>query len=195
MSHAIAPTPITDVSHFLESAQNQHAIWQLVDGEPQAINPPSRTHGTIHNELGLLLANHLAVATPHCIVMMTPGVVPQVNATENYRIPDIAVTCSPYTEETWVIDSPIVLAEVLSGSNRAQTWMNVWAFTTIASVEEIAVIHTDAIKVSLFRRQPDRTWPADPLTIGADGILVFESLGFHTPVRALYRNTLLDETG
>ncbi|MGH7102366.1 MAG: hypothetical protein ACREFJ_08205 [Acetobacteraceae bacterium] len=80
--------------------------------------------------------------------------------------------------------------EILSPSDQAETWANVWVYTTIPSVQEILVIMAGTIGAELLRRNPDGSWPKPPIRI-AGGELVLESIGFHAPLAALYRTTRL----
>ncbi len=50
--------------------------WQLLDGEPRAMAPASRTHGCIQNRLGSLVDAHLTARGCPCTVITAPGVVP-----------------------------------------------------------------------------------------------------------------------
>ncbi len=165
-------------------------MWQLVDGEPQAMSPASRTHGAIQNELGALIRNHLAERRSPCTCVVTPGVVPHVQASMNCRIPDLAVTCSPYDTEEAALTDPVLLVEILSPSNQAETWSNVFTYTSIPSVTEILVLSTAVIRAELLRRNPDGTWPRQPLTIEG-GDLVLQSIGLSLPLAAAYRTTRL----
>ena len=83
--------------------------WQLVDGEPQAMAPASRTHNGIQTELAALIGNHLLAQGGPCSALVPPGIVPRVRADSNYRIPDLAVTCSDYQEEEYDADRPGVV--------------------------------------------------------------------------------------
>ena len=75
--------------------------WQLIDGDPAAMAPASRTHGTLQGELGRLIGNHLVAAGGPCTLISAPGIVPRVRAKENFRIPYLAVTCTPYETEEY----------------------------------------------------------------------------------------------
>jgi Uma2 family endonuclease len=165
-------------------------LWQLVDGEPQAMAPASITHGAIQNELGRLIANHFDEQKNPCRVIATPGVIPRVQSETNVRIPDLAVTCSGYDAEESALVDPVLLIEILSPSNQAETWANVWAYTTIPSVQEILVLKTASIGAELLRRNPDGSWPSQPLSIET-GELTLESIGFGIPLDAAYRTTRL----
>jgi Uma2 family endonuclease len=165
-------------------------LWQLVDGEPQAMAPANRTHGSIQVELARLIANHLSERHSPCAVVAAPGVIPRVQSETNVRIPDLAVTCSGYDAEESALADPVLLIEILSPSNQAETWANVWAYTTIPSVQEILVLKTASIAAELLRRNPDGSWPSQPLSIET-GDLALESIGFRLPLAAGYRTTRL----
>jgi Uma2 family endonuclease len=188
---AIAKIPVRmTVAEFLAWDAGDGRLWQLVDGEPQAMAPASRTHGAIQAELCRLIANHLAARPSLCSVLANPGIVPRVQAEHNVRIPDLAVISSEYAAEEPVIADPVLIVEILSPTNVAETWANVWAYTTIPSVREIVVLRTVSIGTDLLRRCPDGSWPSTPEAIEA-GDLILESIGFQAPLETLYRTTRL----
>jgi Uma2 family endonuclease len=84
----------------------------------------------------------------------------------------------------------VLVVEILSPSNRADTWANVWAYTTMASVREILVLHTDAVAAEVLARRPDGAWPERP-TLIADGELVLDSIGLRVTLSDLYARTPL----
>ena len=184
------PIPMS-LTEFLVWDAPDGARWQLIDGQPHAMAPASPGHGMIQNELGDLLRNHLAARASQCRAVANPGVRIELRADMNYRIPDLAVTCTPLVPGDPMLPDPVLLVEILSPSNPAETWMNVWAYTTIPSVREILVIRTDAAGAQLLRRNPDGTWPYAPMVVEGDVIL--ESIGFQVPLAALYAGTWLAE--
>ena len=84
----------------------------------------------------------------------------------------------------------MLIVEILSPSNAAETWSNVWTYTTIPSVREILILRTTEIGADLLRRQPDGLWPEQPAELRC-GTLTLESIGFTCELRALYRTTRL----
>src|SRR5208337_616634 len=178
------------VAEFLAWNPPSPQLWQLVDGEPQAMAPANRTHGAIQAELCSLIRNHLEERSSPCSVVTTPGVIPRVQSETNVRIPDLAVTCSGYDEEESSLTDPVLLIEILSPSNQAETWANVWTYKTMPSVQEILVLKTASIGAELLRRNQDGSWPSQPSTIEA-GDLILESIGFSFPLAAAYRTTRL----
>jgi len=151
-------------------------------------------HGAIQAELGALIRNHLLDVGSRCGVIAEPGVVPRIRAADNFRIPDLAVTCAPPANERLLSD-PVVLVEILSPSNADETWANVWAYTTIPSVTEIVVISSSEITAQFLYRAADGSWPEQAEQIGRGDELVLPSIGFRLPLIAAYRTTTLaDET-
>jgi len=86
-----------------------------------------------------------------------------------------------------VLREPLVVVEILSPSNRAETWMNVWRYVTIPSVREILVPDTTEIRADLLRRGDDGAWPDNSLPLGTNDDDVLDSIGFSVRAAAFYR--------
>ncbi len=178
------------VAEFLAWNPPGGQTWQLVDGEPQAMAPANRTHGAIQGEIASLIRNHLRDKESACSLIVTPGVIPHVQSDTNMRVPDLGVTCSDYQSEETALTDPILLIEILSPSNQAETWANVWAYTTIPSVQEILVVKAASVGVELLRRSVDGAWPKRPIAV-EHGELVLNSIGLRVMLAELYRTTRL----
>jgi len=190
MSAATKLPVLMTVAEFLAWNPGDGQPWQLVDGEPQAMAPGGRTHGALQGELTRLLGNHFVETGRPCSAITEPGIVPHVNAGHNYRVPDLTVTCAGYEIEEYAVSDPVLIVEIMSPSNRKETWANVWTYTSIPSVQEILVLHSTAIAADLLRRLPDGSWPKQPQSI-AGGDLTLASVGFRCKLSALYRTTRL----
>lgn len=164
--------------------------WELVDGEPVCMAPPSIDHGAIQSELGSLIRNWLAANRPGCRVITTPGVIPRIRSDVNERVPDLGVTRSP-VRPARALDDPVLLIEILSPSNEAKTRRNVWAYATIPSVREIVLISGTSIAAEIFRRNADGTWPPDPLLLRHGAELELESIGMAIPLQTAYLTSSL----
>ena len=178
------------VSEFLAWDAPAGLPWQLVDGEPRAMVPASRTHNAIQGELGRLIGNHLLERGSPCSILPTSGVVPRVRSENNLRIPDLAVTCSPYLHEEYALTDPVLVIEILSPSNQSETWTNVWAYTTIPSLQEILIVSSTAIHAELLRRDPAGNWPERTAPVEND-ILSLNSIQFSTELSAVYQGSRL----
>ncbi len=179
-----------DLDEFLQWDAPGGGHWQLVDGAPQAMAPASLPHNAILGELGALIRNHLVAQGGPCVAVPTPGVIPRIRSDRNFRIPDLGVTCSETALEGYALPDPVLLVEILSPSNAAETWTNVWAYTTIPSLGEILILRSSSVRAELLRRRPDGSWPEQPETI-AEGTLELESIGLSVDLAAIYRTTRL----
>lgn len=162
------------------------ALWQLRDGEPEMMAPTTDAHGSIQSELVYLITAHLRRQDDRCRVVTNPGVVPHVRSDRNAPVADIGVTCTP-PSGTWMMPDPVLLIEVLSPCNEAETWANVWAYATIPSLAEILIVRSTEIGAEVLRRRPDGSWPEQPDAIGPDGELRADSIGFAVPLHEAYR--------
>lgn len=179
-------------SDFLtwEPPEHQERRWQLIDGNTVCMAPTSENHGAIQSEVARFLSNHLHARRSACRVIIAPGVVPRVRATNNYRIPDLGVTCTPPSANQ-MMENPVVLIEILSPSNAAVTRENLWAYCSIPSVKEVLLLHGLRIEAEVLRRDAQGDWPAVPAVVTGEEDLELESLGFRTPLINLYRTTSL----
>ena len=183
----LAPSRMT-VEEFLDWPGDRSGRgFELVDGEPRAMAPASRTHGRIQATIARLLGNHLAGTG--CSAVIEPGVVPRVRAEANMRVPDVAVTGEADDSGVHAISDPILIVEVLSPSNEPETRENVWAYATIPTVREILLIRSTSVAAELLRRQPDGSWPATAMRIGENDRLSLGSLDFGCPLMAVYEGT------
>ncbi len=178
-----------ELSEFLRWNAGDGLRYELVDGEPRAMAPTANNHGYLQGELGRLIGNHLRARGSPCDVVSNPGVVPRLLSARNFRIPDLGVICSGLQPGQRSLDDPLLLVEVLSPSNRADTWSNVWAYTTIASVAEIVVLDSEAVAAEVLRRGPGGPWPERPEPVGATDRLSLASIDFGVAMADLYART------
>jgi Uma2 family endonuclease len=179
------PTAMT-VAEFL--VWNDPGYRELVDGTPQAMAPASPRHAAIQAETARLIGNRLAdLRGQSCRVLVEAGVQPRVRADWNVRVPDVSVTCAQQDADDALLREPLVLIEILSPSNRSDTWANVWSYTTIPSVWEILVLHSGEVRADLLRRQEDGAWPDNPLALTLGNDVTLESIDFSAPLAAFYR--------
>ncbi|CBS86271.1 Uma2 family endonuclease [Azospirillum lipoferum] len=180
------------VAQFLDwNGDGTDTRYELVNGEPRAMAPASITHGILQSTVARLIGNHLAERAPSCHVVTAPGVQPRVRSSHNLRIPDLGVTCAADERGLRTLPDPVLLIEILSPSNEAETWENVWTYTTLPSVSEILVLWTAGIGAELLRRQADGSWPESPLVMVGEDVLSLDSIGYRAPLRALYVGTHL----
>ena len=185
---ASAKLPIyMSVADFLDWEPGDGLRYELADGEPRAMAPAGTIHAYLQNELGRRIGNHLRERGGVCEALANPGVTPHLLSAHNVRIPDLGVTCSPLAPGQTLTD-PVLLIEILSPSNQAKTWSNVWAYTSIPTVQEILVLHSTRMQAELLRRTQTGGWPEEPEQI-TGGELLLASIDFRVAMTDLYART------
>jgi Uma2 family endonuclease len=176
------------VRDFLAWEPGDGLRYELVDGEPRAMAPAGTIHGFLQGRLAALLNAHLDRDKRRCSVVVAPGVVPHVLSAHNVRVPDLGVTCSLLIPGQSTLPDPVLLIEILSPSNQAETWSNVWAYTSIPSVQEILILHSTRIAAEVLRRSLEGNWPGQPDELH-DGQLMLTSIDFRVSLAELYART------
>lgn len=173
------------LQEFLAWESGDGRRYELVDGLPRAMAPASNVHGLLQSELCSLIRNHLRQHRPGCEVITNPGLVPHILSGHNFRIPDLGVTCARIRPGASMLPEPLLLVEILSPSNQADTWSNVWTYTSIPTVQEILVLHSGKVAIELLRRTGEGRWPGETETV-TDGDLMLASIGFRVLIAELY---------
>jgi Uma2 family endonuclease len=191
----LGPSRMT-VAEFLDwEGDDTNRKFELVDGEPRAMAPASGTHGTMRITIGSILRARLRANRPGCRVAAEAGIVPRVRASANVRIPDFAITSVPNEATERTLPDPLLIIEILSLSNEAETRQNVWAYASIPSVQEILLVRSTEIAAELLRRQADGDWPAQPQIIEGGAEIALDSIGFRANLGDFYEDTHLRRDG
>ena len=131
----------------------------------------------------MLLGLHLRTHRPSCRVMTSPGVIPHLRAQFNHRVPDLGVSCAPFTGARSMAD-PVLLVEILSPSNEAKTRANAWAYATIPSVQEVLILSGTGVRGEILR-QGDET----PVIVVGNETLCLHSIGYEGRLVDFYATT------
>ena len=188
MSSALTTPDQMTLEEFLAWDAPGPGRWQLIDGLPVAMAPAGRAHGRLQTVIARLIDSHLEDRDTPCVALTNPGIVPAFQASRNFFIPDAAVTCSESDTDPAALHHPVLVIEILSPSNHAETWRNIRAYMLIASVREILVIHTASVRVEVLWRGADGWWP-DDVTAITEGAFTLASIGLNVPLSALYRRS------
>jgi Uma2 family endonuclease len=165
--------------------------FQLVDGEVRPVSPASTTHGAIQANLAyLLMARIIEIGSPLRVVTEA-AIVPGLTAMTNVRVPDLAVTAAPDERGGQELLNPVLIIEILSPGNQDDTRDNIRAYATLASVQEMVVVHSTRVLAEVHRRDAGGVWLRDPEVVEADGRLRLASTSLDVALRAAYRGTYL----
>jgi Uma2 family endonuclease len=184
------PEPMTADEFFDMPDDGTDVKYELVDGYLVAMAPTSPVHSLLQAKLAYLISSHLKTNNSPCWVGTETGVQPVIKKNTNVRIPDLGVSCTPLTLEDKSMQKPVLLIEVLSPSNAKATQANLWMYASMASVQEVLLVHTKGARLELFRRHSDGQL-AEAIIADVGQSVRLESIDMDLAVDELYGNTPL----
>ena len=183
--------PLMTVDEFLDWDDGTDTRYELVDGVLRAMAPSTHVHGIIQANFISALHTHLRASGMPCHVVAAPGIKPLMRADWNFRIPDIGVTCERDKKGERIVAEPILLIEILSPSNAADTYENIRAYATLPSIAELVVVHSTRMEVELLRKGAGSVWPANATVFGAGKAVELSSVAMTLAVDEIYAGTHL----
>ena len=161
--------------------------WQLIDGEPFMMTPPTGTHQRIAYNLARLLddafvANEIELATLQEISVRIP------RHDAFLPVPDLVVADVMAPPGSY-LDRFYLAAEVLSESNTAEyVSLKVRRYAEHPDNLYTLVIDQAAIRCEVWTRESD--WKGAVLR-GPDAMIELREFGFRSALGELYRNTVV----
>ena len=156
------------LDEFLRWDDGTDTRYELIDGSPVAMAPPSEAHRILAVRLASRIDAALAGQRP-CNAQIEPGVV-RPDRADSYYVPDIAVTCEPNAPGRQAMLNPILIIEILSPSTeRSDRRLKLPAYQNLQSVREIMLIDAGTYHAELYRREDDH-WGIE-LVRGAEAAL------------------------
>jgi Uma2 family endonuclease len=152
---ATAPTPRLTEEEYLRLERAAETKSEFVDGEMFAMSGGSRAHSALAaNWIGELQSK---LRGRNCIVF-TSDLRIRTRRTGSYVYPDISVVCEePQTNRNAddILPNPVVVIEVLSPSTEAyDRGKKFGLYREIPSLQDYILVHTDAVHVEHYSRQP-----------------------------------------
>jgi Uma2 family endonuclease len=191
---AAKPPTFMTVEEFLAWDGGGHVgKLELVDGVVRAMAPASATHAIIQLNIGSAITSHLRNRNSPCRAGTEAPIIPPMGKRANARAPDVAVTCTPPSDSP-TFEEPVLIAEVISPTNEAETWESIRTLAGLPSLQEILVVKSTRIETQQFRRGDGGAWPSDPELAGAGGTVRLASIDLDLQVAELYRGTALSGT-
>ncbi|MBD0256414.1 MAG: Uma2 family endonuclease [Cytophagales bacterium] len=121
--------------------------------------------------------------------MYTENVQLVIGEDEEYRLPDVMVTCSQRDQEAaFKVKDPVVLIEVLSpGTAMHDLGTTLDAYRKIESLPAYLIVNPNAVWVRVYHRDASGQWPPDQVYALPDDTIGVERLGLMLPLREVYR--------
>jgi Uma2 family endonuclease len=168
------------IDEFLRWEDGTDARYELVDGAPIAMAPPTPGHGVLAVALGAELRSRR-----HCLVQAEAGIA-RPGRDDTCYIADLAVTCEPPRSGDRLIRDPILVVEILSpGTSVFDRQTKVPDYRRIPSVQEILLIDSETVFAEILRRSGE-TWVAE-IVHGPDAVLTLASIPLTVAISELYR--------
>jgi Uma2 family endonuclease len=127
-------------------------VWELIEGVPYQMTPPSFKHQRISTELTRQFANYLMEKGKPCEVLAAPfGVyLPNTKKRNNFVVPDLTLICEKVEGDKYYGVPPLVV-EIISPSNRPGAQHKKFMLYQTLGIREYWLIYPDTDTVSVFR--------------------------------------------
>ncbi len=159
--------------------EERHEYW---DGEVVAMSGGTKKHNRVSSNAFKILDR--AVADRDCEVYINDVKI-QVQANRKYFYPDVVVTCDERDQDTYLVQYPCLIIEVLSPSteavDRGKKFTHYRRFTTL---QEYVLIQPEQPIVEVFCRNASGKW--ELAEYGMDDVIHLESIGCPIAVKDLY---------
>jgi len=171
------------IADFLAWSDGTDRRYELIDGAPVAMAPPSEAHGTIVMNLGSALNAQLQ---PPCRVIAEAGIL-LADRDDAWYQADLAISCTPPEPGRSHVAEPILIAEVLSPSTAIHDrGLKLVDYCRLASVREILLVSSTDRSIQYWRRDGPR-WLVENL-IG-DATLALDTVPSPIPLATIYEGS------
>jgi Uma2 family endonuclease len=172
-------------AEYLEGELYSDVKHELIDGEVYAMAGASKNHERIAINISRILGNFL-VRSP-CEPFSTEV---KVKVGRNFFYPDAMVVCNDQTNNDYYVESPTILAEVLSKSTRRNDeTIKRMAYQSILTLQEYLLIEQDFVDIEVCRR--NEGWLPNHYFLGDQFTL--ESIGLSLSVEEIYHRVKNDD--
>jgi len=172
---------------FLDWNDGTDTRYELVDGQPVAMAPPSAAHSEIAAALVSALSRRLPAG---CRSYVEAGIALPERDDAWYQA-DVAVSCTARLARERFLSAPVLVAEVLSPSTLAHDrGVKVTDYRNLPSVQDILLVSSTARWVEHWRRA-GAVWHV--LDLVGEATVRVEGLGVELPLAELYAGVVLDE--
>jgi Uma2 family endonuclease len=164
---------------FLDWEERQPVPWEFDGFGPVAMTGGTLEHATIQSNLLRAVGNRLAGGP--CRVF---GSHLKIQVAGSIRYPDAFVACGEYARGVTVLDTPVVLFEILSpGTATVDRVVKNAEYRATASIRRYVMLEQDRMAATVFQRAGD-DWIGHLLT--GDVALDMPEIGVSVPLAELY---------
>jgi Uma2 family endonuclease len=168
---------------YIEGEQNSDVRHEYVAGQLYVMVGASRAHNRISLNLAAALRTRLRGSPCEAFIADV-----KVRVENAFFYPDVVVACDPTDAHDFYVESPTLVAEVLSPFTEARdTLEKRIAYQSLSSLKEYLLIAQDKIQVRIYRRLQDG-WELETCTPG--DALRLSSLQLEIDIGEIYEGVL-----
>jgi len=188
MSVALSKLPMTR-EEFFAWARIQGARYEFDGFQPVAMTGASLNHNHIVRNIQRALYARLRGSG--CLSLEPDDGVATIGDTVGY--PDAVITCTRTRGTSYLVESPVIVFEVISPGNSAiDRITKVREYLAVASIHTYVIVEQSSIGLTILRRHQDNAWIAATLT--AADVLRLHEPEVEIPVPELYENVDLPDS-
>ena len=177
--------------HAFRDTRPEEEKWELIDGVPMMMPPPTLVHQRIAANLDRLLNNRLEAVRPQWRADREVGI--WLESDDKYNPePDVTVIDAEIRLGQIYVERFYLVAEVLSESDQPAVLEAKLAYYKSHPHNcGVLFVRQDRIGAILHRRVANDAWETETLT-RAEQPVIIPTIGPIGPLAALYRHTPLD---
>lgn len=158
--------------------------YELIDGVPIAMTPPSVRHGAIVARLARHISERLD-ARPTCMVITEAGILSPRSSNTWYQA-DLALSCCEQDSDGHDLQQPLLIVEVLSPSTEnTDRKIKLVDYRRVSSVVEVLLVDSTRPYVELHRRIDGDRWVVE-LIVDSEASVYLESIGAELAMATIY---------
>lgn len=168
-------------AEYLDFEEHSDTKHEYFDGEVLAMACNNRNHNHLMTNTSMAFADHLK--NTNCEAFFS-GLKVRIDDGNKYFYPDVMVTCEKTEGDSYFINSPRLIVEVLSKSTREyDSNLKREIYQTIPTLEEYVLIEQDRVEIIVFRKSDQ--WR--PTYYYIDDEITFTSIDLTLPVLEIYQ--------
>jgi Uma2 family endonuclease len=181
-----------EVEEFLRWEGERDTRYQLRDGVPVAMAPPSPAHSKLCGNLAAEIGAAAKKRRP-CGLFVEAGLLSPTRS-RTYHQADLVVSCAIQTAGPGIVLEPILIVEVLSPATaKDDRRAKLFDYRAMPTVMEVVLVDSQDVYCEVHRRQPDGRWLTDLLR-DREARLKLDSIGLEVSLDELYADVPLEAT-
>lgn len=173
------------VTRFLDWERQRPERWEWIGGRAEMLEDVTLLHDLVGNGLRSVLLRRLRGTDCRAYGSRLKVVTPR----DDILYPDAFVLCGPAAPDIEIVDSPLVVFEVVSPTSAEHDLTRKrLAYETIPSLKVIVYVAQDRARLDIVRRQANGRWDDDEPVVGLAAELALPEIGVTLPMAGIYED-------